>query len=129
MFVNRITVNGVVLVTAFVRALENSLSITGITEAGETFKADVEFTNGMVLNFGEVVAPAAPVKKERKARKVKAQPESTVAMPSAESAIVLPAVEVPTDEEYLTLTQNRGRGRPSREVAAKIAAYKAAHGE
>lgn len=124
MFVNRITVNGVVLVTAFVRALENSLSITGITEAGETFKADVEFTNGMVLNFGDVEAPAAPVKKQRKARKPKAQPEvAEVATPAVES------VEVPSDEEYLTLTQNRGRGRPSREVAAKIAAYKAAHGE
>lgn len=124
MFVNRITVNGVVLVTAFVRALENSLSITGITEAGENFKAEVEFTNGMVLNFGEVQAPAAPVKKERKARKTKAAPEvAEVAAPVVES------VEVPSDEEYLTLTQNRGRGRPSREVAAKIAAYKAAHGE
>ena len=125
MFVNRITVNGVVLVTAFVRALESGLSITGITEAGENFKADVEFTNGMVLNFGEVQAPAAPVKKkQRKARKPKAQPEvAEVAAPVVES------VEVPTDEEYLTLTQNRGRGRPSREVAAKIAAYKAAHGE
>lgn len=124
MFVNRITVNGVVLVTAFVRALENSLSITGITEAGETFKTDVEFTNGMVLNFGEVAAPAASVKKERKARKPKAAPEvAEVAAPAVES------VEVPTDEEYLTLTQNRGRGRPSKDVAAKIAAYKAAHGE
>lgn len=122
MFVNRITVNGVVLVTAFVRALESGLSITGITEAGENFKADVEFANGMNMNFGVEVAEVAPAKKERKARKPKAAPEvAEVAAPVVESA------EVPSDEEYLSLTSSRGRGRPSKAVAAKIAAYKAAH--
>lgn len=124
MFVNNISVNGTVLVTAFVRALESGLSITGITEAGETFKADVAFANGMALSFGVADAAVAPVeKKARKARKPKAQPEvAEVAQPAVES------VEVPSDEEYLTLTKGRGRGRPSREVAAKIAAYKAANG-
>lgn len=122
MFVNRITVNGVVLVTAFVRALESGLSITGITEAGENFKADVEFANGMNMNFGVEVAEVAPAKKERKARKTKAAAEvAEVATPVVES------VEVPSDEEYLSLTSSRGRGRPSKAVAAKIAAYKAAH--
>ena len=122
MFVNRITVNGVVLVTAFVRALESGLSITGITEAGENFKADVEFANGMNMNFGVEVAEVAPAKKERKARKPK-----NVNPDEQPELAATPAVEVPSDEEYLSLTSSRGRGRPSKAVAAKIAAYKAAH--
>lgn len=123
MFVNNISVNGTVLVTAFVRADESGVTFTGITEAGENFQAYFQFVNGVQVNFGVVDAAVAPVKKQRKARKPKAQPEvAEVAAPAVESG------EVPSDEEYLTLTQNRGRGRPSREAAAKIAAYKAAHG-
>lgn len=122
MFVNRISVNGTVLVTAFVRTLENGLSITGITEAGENFQANVEFVNGMVVSFGADAAPAAPVKKERKPRKAKAAPEAAEVV-----APVVESVEVVDDETYMALTSGRGRGRPSKAVAAKIAAYKAAH--
>jgi hypothetical protein len=68
------------------------------------------------------VKEVAPAKKARKARKAKAAPEvAEVAAPVVESA------EVPSDEEYLSLTSSRGRGRPSKAAAAKIAAYKAAH--
>lgn len=125
-----ITVNGFDLEVAKVRFGDNGFVVSGLTEDGYAIEQEFNFADGVEISFGaQKVQEVAPVKKERKARKPKAQPESTVAMPSAESAIVLPAVEVPTDEEYLTLTQNRGRGRPSREAAAKIAAYKAAHGE
>lgn len=125
MFYNNVTVNGVTLKVAFVRLLENAISVTGMTDSGHVMEVEFSFADNMRL-VAEYKANEAPVKKERKARKPKAQPEvAEVATPAVE----VESVEVPTDEEYLTLTQNRGRGRPSKDVAAKIAAYKAAHGE
>lgn len=125
MFYNNVTVNGVTLKVAFVRTIENGLSVTGMTDSGHVMEVEFSFADNMRL-VAEYKANEAPVKKERKARKAKAAPEvAEVAAPAVE----VESVEVPTDEEYLTLTQNRGRGRPSKDVAAKIAAYKAAHGE
>ena len=122
MFYNNVTVNGVTLKVAFVRTIENGLSVTGMTDSGHVMEVEFSFADNMRL-VAEYKANEAPVKKERKARKPKAQPEvAEVAAPAVES------VEVVDDETYLSLTQNRGRGRPSREVAAKIAAYKAARG-
>lgn len=122
MFYNNVTVNGVTLKVAFVRTTENGLSVTGMTDSGEVMEVEFSFADNMRL-VAEYKANEAPVKKERKARKPKAQPEvAEVVAPAVESG------EVPSEEEYLTLTQKRGRGRPSREVAAKIAAYKAANG-
>lgn len=123
MFYNNVTVNGVTLKVAFVRTIENGLSVTGMTDSGHVMEVEFSFADNMRL-VAEYKANEAPVKKERKARKPKAAPEvAEVAAPVVES------VEVPSDEEYLSLTSSRGRGRPSKDVAAKIAAYKAAHGE
>lgn len=121
MFYNNVTVNGVTLKVAFVRTIENGLSVTGMTDSGHVMEVEFSFADNMRL-VAEYKANEAPVKKERKARKTKAAPEVVeVAAPVVES------VEVPSDEEYLSLTSSRGRGRPSKAVAAKIAAYKAAH--
>ena len=121
MFYNNVTVNGVTLKVAFVRTIENGLSVTGMTDSGHVMEVEFSFADNMRL-VAEYKANEAPVKKERKARKPKAAPEvAEVAAPAVES------VEVPSDEEYLSLTSSRGRGRPSKAVAAKIAAYKAAH--
>lgn len=121
MFYNNVTVNGVTLKVAFVRTIENGLSVTGMTDSGHVMEVEFSFADNMRL-VAEYKANEAPVKKERKARKAKAAPEvAEVAAPVVES------VEVPSDEEYLSLTSSRGRGRPSKAVAAKIAAYKAAH--
>lgn len=121
MFYNNVTVNGVTLKVAFVRTIENGLSVTGMTDSGHVMEVEFSFADNMRL-VAEYKANEAPVKKERKARKAKAAPEVVeVAAPVVES------VEVPSDEEYLSLTSSRGRGRPSKAVAAKIAAYKAAH--
>lgn len=121
MFYNNVTVNGVTLKVAFVRTIENGLSVTGMTDSGHVMEVEFSFADNMRL-VAEYKANEAPVKKERKARKPKAAPEvAEVAAPVVESA------EVPSDEEYLSLTSSRGRGRPSKAVAAKIAAYKAAH--
>ncbi len=112
MFVNNVVVNGVALKVAFVRFDENGLSVEGMTPSGTTEKLQVPFCDGMTLTV-EIAQPV-PVKKERKPRKAKAQPEVV------ENA---PVVEMATDAEYAEyLTQNR-RGRPSK----KIVAYKAAH--
>ena len=121
MFYNNVTVNGVTLKVAFVRTIENGLSVTGMTDSGHVMEVEFSFADNMRL-VAEYKANEAPVKKERKARKPKAAPEvAEVATPVVES------VEVPSDEEYLSLTSSRGRGRPSKAVATKIAAYKAAH--
>ena len=121
MFYNNVTVNGVTLKVAFVRTIENGLSVTGMTDSGHVMEVEFSFADNMRL-VAEYKANEAPVKKERKARKPKAAQEvAEVAAPVVES------VEVPSDEEYLSLTSSRGRGRPSKAVAAKIAAYKAAH--
>lgn len=121
MFYNNVTVNGVTLKVAFVRTIENGLSVTGMTDSGHVMEVEFSFADNMRL-VAEYKANEAPVKKERKARKTKAAPEVVeVAAPVVES------VEVPSDEEYLSLTSSRGRGRPSKAVVAKIAAYKAAH--
>lgn len=118
MFYNNVTVNGVTLKVAFVRTIENGLSVTGMTDSGHVMEVEFSFADNMRL-VAEYKANEAPVKKERKA---KAAPEvAEVAAPVVES------VEVPSDEEYLSLTSSRGRGRPSKAVVAKIAAYKAAH--
>ncbi len=117
MFVNNVVVNGVALKVAFVRSDENGVTFTGMTGNGENFQAYFQFVDGVQVNFGVADVAVAPVKKERKPRKTKAQPEVI------ENAPDVPAVEMATDAEYAEyLTQNR-RGRPSK----KIAAYKAAH--
>lgn len=124
MFYNNVTVNGVTLKVAFVRTIENGLSVTGMTDSGHVMEVEFSFADNMRL-VAEYKANEAPVKKERKARKPKAQPE--VAEVAEVAAPVVESAEVPSDEEYLSLTSSRGRGRPSKAVAAKIAAYKAAH--
>lgn len=118
-----ITVNGFDLEVAKVRFGGNGFVISGLTEDGYAIEQEFNFADGVEISFGaHEVQEAAPVKKERKARKPKAAPEvAEVAAPAVES------VEVPSDEEYLSLTSSRGRGRPSKAVAAKIAAYKSAH--
>lgn len=127
MFVNDAVVNGVVLKVAFVRLLENAISVDGMTPDGQRFTVELPLSDGMILSVAPGVenTPAAPVKKERKARKVKS---SDPAMEPVLCAPAVESVEVVDDATYLTLTQNRGRGRPSKDVSAKIAAYKAAHG-
>jgi len=119
-----ITVNGFDLEVAKVRFGDNGFVISGLTEDGYAIEQEFNFADGVEISFGaQKVQEVAPVeKKARKARKPKAAPEvAEVATPAVES------VEVPSDEEYLSLTSSRGRGRPSKAVAAKIAAYKAAH--
>ena len=121
MFYNNVTVNGVTLKVAFVRTIENGLSVTGMTDSGHVMEVEFSFADNMRL-VAEYKANEAPVKKERKARKPK-----NVNPDEQPELAATPAVEVPSDEEYLSLTSSRGRGRPSKAVAAKIAAYKAAH--
>lgn len=123
-----ITVNGFDLEVAKVRFGDNGFVISGLTEDGYAIEQEFNFADGVEISFGAqkvVEAPTAPVKKERKARKPKAAPE--VAEVAEVAAPVVESVEVPSYEEYLSLTSSRGRGRPSKAVAAKIAAYKAAH--
>ena len=118
-----ITVNGFDLEVAKVRFGDNGFVISGLTEDGYAIEQEFNFADNVEISFGSQKAvEVAPVKKERKARKPKAAPVVEV----AEVAPTAEVVEVPTEEEYLALT-NRGRGRPSKAAAAKIAAYKAAH--
>ncbi len=119
MFVNNVVVNGVALKVAFVRSDKNGFSVTGMTDSGQTMDVEFTFCDGMRL-IAEAAQPA-PVKKERKPRKAKAQAEVAEAV-----AEVAPVVEMATDEqyaEYLTQRASGKRGRAPKAIAAYIAAH------
>ncbi len=116
-----ITVNGFVLDAAKVRFGIDSFVVSGLTEDGYAVEIPFSFEDGVEISFGAQKAQeAAPVKKERKPRKAKAQPEVV------EVAEAAPVVEMATDEqyaEYLTQRASGKRGRAPKAIAAYIAAH------